>query len=330
MSKIKICILGAGNMGTALAKLIADNGHELCIWNYSGDQEPLEQIKKYRQNKKYLPGVIIPKTVSVCFHIEDAILDADVVFFAVNSQVVESIAKQCVSRLKKGAIVVDVSKGFDSKTGECIPSLLQNFFPHTHVVSLSGPMVATQLAHGESGVFVIATNFQKIFDVIKNLLCNNRVKAVWTKDIFGVEIVQAIKNIYAIGMGMVQGMGWSLNAQSIFFTVAFEEMRKINKALGGKDVTVFGFAGLGDFFTTSLSKEGRNRQFGEIFSTGMNKNTAFAQRPQTIEGISALKIFQKMDPIKKLKLPVLGLISKVVHGKISADKALESFFRAIK
>ncbi len=329
MKKKDICILGAGNMGTALAKLIAENGHNVCIWNHSGDVEPLEQIEKYRENKKYLPHILLPINITACGDIKKSLLSADFIFFAVASEFVLGVAQQCVSFVKKGASIIDVSKGFDHATSESIPNLLKKLFPKHPVLGLSGPIVANQIAHKNPTIFLISANNTHAYKKIEKIFSNDFVKTTYSPDILGVEVLQSVKNIYALGMGIIQGLEWSLNIQSVYITSALIEMQKIQKVLGGKQETVFGIAGLGDFITTAFSPEGRNRTFGFMIGKGMEKEKALRKMDQVVESISALKVFSSMKEIKKLRLPLFTVISHVIQEKISVQEAGKKIFRSL-
>jgi len=326
-----IAILGVGNMGTALAKVIAENGHNVNVWNYEGDIEPLQQIQELRENKKYLPGVKLPKNICVCFDIEKAVQSAEAIFLVVSSGAIESVLSRAEPFLEKKSIVVDVSKGFHPKNGELIPMTMKKMLKKKNpIVSLSGPAIAGQIAEKQPAAMVAASDSPKASELVKNILQNGYIKIIPGKDVVGVEVMQTLKNVYAIGMGIAQGIPLELNTRSILFTLAFEEMKQMTQAMGGKIETVYGYAGLGDFVTTAFSAEGRNRQFGECLGQGLNQRDAIEKVKQTVEGISAAKVLKKLAKKYNKKLLFAETILQVIEGKEKAKEAFEKLFKKIK
>jgi len=331
MSKQPVAILGAGNMGTALAKIIADNGYEVRLWNYEGDLDPLREIEKFGENKKYLPGVKLPKNIIPTDKIEDALRKVKVVFFVVSSGAVESVMRACIPALVSGMVLVDVSKGLNPKTNEIIPTLMKKMAGKKKValVGLTGPAVAKQLTDGHPAVMVAASASPVAAKEVQKLLKNSSVKILLGKDMVGGEVVQSFKNVYAIGLGMAQGLGLAFNTQAILFTLAMNEVALLNKKMGGKADTVYGFAGLGDFLTTALSPEGRNRRYGECLGQGLCSTDAITEVKQTVEGIAATLCLRQLTKKFKMKLPFAAAIDQVIEGKKDPQKAIEELLQKI-
>jgi len=331
MPKQSVAILGAGNMGTAMAKIIADNKYEVRLWNYEGDLDPLHEIEKFGENKKYLPGVKLPKNIIPTYTIADALRKCKVVFFVVSSGAMESVMRACAPALQNGMVLVDVSKGLHPKTNQIIPSMMKKMAGKKKValVGLTGPAVAKQLTEGHPAVMVAASASLAATKEVQKLLKNSSVKILLGKDMVGGEVVQSFKNVYAIGLGMAQGLGLAFNTQAILFTLAMNEMVLLNKKMGGKVETVYGFAGLGDFLTTALSPEGRNRRYGECLGQGLCSLDAIAQVKQTVEGISATVCLRQLAKKFKISLPFASAIDAVIEGKKDPKKAIEELLHKI-
>ncbi len=318
-------------MGTAMAKIVAENGYTVKLWNYSGDVEPLREIEKFGENKKYLLGVKLPRSVIATYEIADAVKDAQVIFFVVRSGAMESVMKAVVTHLAPGSILVDVSKGLHPKTNEMIPVMMKRMLGRkkASVVSLTGPAVAQQICEGHPAVLVAASSVQLACKQVKTVLENKSVKVLLGEDMVGGEVVQSFKNVYAIGLGMAQGLGFPFNTQAILFTLALGEIAQLNKKMGGKMETVYGFAGLGDFLTTAMSSEGRNRRFGECLGQGLCKVDATVKVNQTVEGIAATLCLKKVARKFGLKLPFAAAIDAVIEGRTSAKSAIEMLLHKI-
>ena len=331
MKKQSVAILGAGNMGTAMAKVIAENGYTVNLWNYEGDLDPLREIEKFRENKKYLPGVELPSTLQVCYSIQDALCGTKVVFFVVSSAAMESVMKSLLAHIEPNMILVDVSKGLHPKTNEMIPVMMKRMLGRKKacVVSLTGPAVARQIVDGHPAVLVASSLSKLACSEVKKVLANKNVKVLLGTDMVGGELVQSFKNVYAIGLGIAQGLGLPFNTQAILFTLALEEMALLNKKLGGRLETVYGFAGLGDFLTTAMSPEGRNRRFGECLGQGLCSADASLAVSQTVEGIPATLCLKKMMRKWKLHLPFALAIDAVIEAKTTPQKAIEGLIKKI-
>lgn len=329
--KQSVAILGAGNMGTAMAKIIADNGYEVRLWNYEGDLEPLDQIKNFGENKKYLPGVNLPKNIIPTYKIEDALENSKLIYFVVSSNAMENVMRLCLPFLQSGMVLVDVSKGLDPKTNQIIPQVMKKMAGKKKVaiVGLTGPAVAKQLTEGHPAVMVAASSALSAAKEVQKTLKNKTVKILLGNDIVGGEVVQSFKNVYAIGLGITQGLGLAFNTQAILFTLAMNEMALVNKKMGGKNETVYGFAGLGDFLTTSLSPEGRNRSYGECLGQGLCSIDAIKKVEQTVEGISACTSLKKFAKKLKLNLPFASVIENIIAGKKDPRIAIETLVQKI-
>jgi glycerol-3-phosphate dehydrogenase (NAD(P)+) len=332
MSKETVAILGAGNMGTAMAKVIAENGYTVKLWNYEGDLDPLREIEQFAENKKYLPGVKLPKNVVATYAISDALKSSKVILFVVSSGAMESIMQAALPHITSDMILVDVSKGFHPRTNEMIPTMMKKMLGRkkASIVALTGPAVAKQIVEGHPAVLVAASSSLASCKNVQKVLGSANMKVLLGTDMVGGEVVQSFKNVYAIGLGMAQGLGLAFNTQAILFTVALQEMALLNKKMGGRPETVYGFAGLGDFLTTAMSPEGRNRRFGECLGQGLCKTDATVEVKQTVEGVSATLCLKKIARKQKLNLPFALAIDSVIEGKLSPQKAIDGLLKKIK
>ncbi|MCF6276704.1 MAG: NAD(P)H-dependent glycerol-3-phosphate dehydrogenase [Candidatus Magasanikbacteria bacterium] len=332
MSNKTVTVIGAGNMGTALAQVVAENGFNVKIWNWEGDIEPLTQIASFQENRKYLKGVKLSKKIKAEKDLEKAVSGASIVIFALPTNVILSNFKKTIPFLNKNSIVVDSSKGVCPDTFGFIPELMKkNKEFKGSVVAISGPAIARQMATRNYTFMNIASKDEKAIKVVSSVLQNDFLKLYPTSDIVGVELGGFTKNVYSIILGICDGLGFSENTKAVFVVLALEEMSILNKVFFGKDDSVYSFAGIGDLITTGFSKEGRNRSFGEALGKGMSPKYAIKKVGQTVEGVSAVKALLSITKTKKIELPLAKLVSKCVKttGKIKQKKLIDMFLKKI-
>ncbi|TAN32662.1 NAD(P)H-dependent glycerol-3-phosphate dehydrogenase [Patescibacteria group bacterium] len=323
--KAKIAVLGAGNMGTAMAQVLAKNGHQVYLWNHEGDREPLEQIKRWRENKKYSPGIKLSPKIVPEKDLRAAVADAEIIFFAVPSNFMSAVVRRSVAFLKKDAVCVDVSKGLDEKTMTIIPRVMQGCLPknlNAKVVSISGPAIANELAAGGFTAMNIAGADKAAVAKVKRAMESKNLRLRACADILGVEITGSFKNVYAIAMGVCDGLKMPLNTKAALLVLALKEIGRLIKKMGGRAETVYDLAGLGDVVGTGLSYISRNRRFGEYLARGLAAKSALKKVGQTVEGLGASRALICLAGKYRLKMPFAETIFQITEGKAKAKAAM--------
>ncbi|MBI2436998.1 MAG: NAD(P)H-dependent glycerol-3-phosphate dehydrogenase [Candidatus Magasanikbacteria bacterium] len=316
--KKQIAVLGAGNMGTAIAQVLADNGHTVRIWNWEGDREPLEQIQTFHENKKYLKGIILSKKIIPEFAIADALEDADFVFLAIPSCVLEHTIGFATRNIPNEAIIVNTSKGICPETLRPMSSVLSahlNTLQHNNFVTISGPAVAMQMAEKRFTAMNIVSKNADAVRSVQTVLGNSYIKLFPLTDIVGVEVGGTFKNAYAIAMGICDGMQLGSNAKAALLTFSLHELNVLIHAMGGKNGTAYELAGLGDLIGTSFAETGRNRSFGEYLGRGLTTDEAKEKISQTIEGLSAVHCLIQLVRTYHIDAPFAHAIYHAVENK---------------
>lgn len=325
-----IAVLGAGNMGTAVAKVLAENGQIVRIWNWEGDHEPLKQIENCGENKKYLPGFKLPKQVIPCCKIEDALRGAEVIFFVVPSGVMEHTISFAARSIKHNAILVDVSKGIEPNSLRLVPHVIARHVRselRKNIVTISGPAIAVQMARGQYTAMNIASKNKKAIKKVMEVMVNDFVKLIPTSDVIGVEIGGSFKNAYTIAAGMCDGMGLGLNTKAALLTRALKEIAQLIKAAGGREHTAYELAGVGDLIGTALCPDSRNRKFGEYLGRGLTSEQALKRVKQTVEGVSAVHCLLRLARRHKIRVPFAEVIAKCVAAKGDPRHIFKEFLR---
>jgi len=327
MSKNNLTVLGAGNMGTAIAQVLANNGHELKIWNYEHDLEPLTQIEKDQENKKYFPGLKLSTRIKPEPDLQKAVAGADVVFVVIPSAFFAATIERAMKFMKKQVIYVSLSKGLDESKmillSEVIEWTLKNI--GGKAVVLSGPAIAKDLGHGYFTAMNIAgKNINDVKKVAK-LLENKYLKLVPTRDVTGVQLGGVCKNAYALLFGLCDGLELPMNTKAALLVFALREMGGIIQAFGGKKETAYELAGVGDLIGTSFSPHSRNRRCGEYIGRGKKPQEATVEVGQVVEGIKTVDLILKLARKKKIKLPLIETVKKIVVDGRNAKEELEKF-----
>lgn len=326
--KMTITIIGAGNMGTALAKALSQHGHSVAIWNYAGDPEPLQQINAYHENRKYLPGIMLPTSVVAEPDLKTALQTAHIVVLAVPSHIIERQLEACIPFLPAKAVLVDVSKGFTGlfdKKSTLTPAAKKWWDKR---VIVSGPAVALDIATGGFTTMAIAAKSARDVAVAQAALSTAHLHFLPTTDVVGTKLSGSLKNVYAILLGMADGLGLSLNTKAFLVVRVLEEMSLLVKKSGGKSQTPYTLAGLGDLVATGLSPISRNRRFGEFLGQGLAVDEAAAAVGQVVEGVPASEGAMALAKRYHLKVPLLVLVHEVVSRQKTPSAAFENILSA--
>ncbi|KKR35396.1 MAG: Glycerol-3-phosphate dehydrogenase [NAD(P)+] [Candidatus Magasanikbacteria bacterium GW2011_GWA2_40_10] len=314
-------------MGTAIAQVVALNGYKVRLWNHSGDLEPLKQIKEKQENANYLPGVKLSKNIIPEHSIEQTVLKADIIFISVPSVFIAAVAKQAAPHLSGREVCVDVSKGLDEKSLSLTTDILKSILPKNKIAIISGPAVAKQMVVDGFTAMNVASLDAGAIRMVKKVMENKNLNLIPTTDIVGVEAAGSFKNVYAIAVGMCDGLCMSTNTKAILFVTALQEMSLLIKKMGGRAETVYGLAGLGDLIGTGMAHSSRNRRFGEFLAKGLSLEKATAEVGQVVEGVVAVKVLNSLAKKYKLKTPFANMVYKIICGKISSKTGLEKFLK---
>ncbi|PIY93518.1 MAG: hypothetical protein COY69_01045 [Candidatus Magasanikbacteria bacterium CG_4_10_14_0_8_um_filter_32_14] len=327
-----VTVLGAGNMGTAISQVLADNGNIVNIWNWEGDIEPLKQIEKHHENKNYLKGVKLSENIIVKYSIEEALLDSSFVFLAIPSGVLEHTIAFAARNIKNRAIVIDLSKGIDTKSLQITSFIIAKHLRSNlkkNVVTISGPAIASQMVDKNFTAMNIASKNNNAIKKVRSIMENEYIKLVPTHDVIGVDVGGSFKNVYSIAIGMCEGLGYGLNTKAALITYAIKEIADITKAMGGKRRTAYDLAGLGDLIGTSLCEDSRNHRFGKYLGQGMPALKAKEKVGQTIEGIDAVECLIRLVKKYDLGTPFANTIYHCIVSKHDPRRAFENLLRNI-
>lgn len=293
---MKTAVIGAGNMGTALACLLADNGHTVACWDHM--PEVVEDIRKNHRNSRFLPDVTLPTGVTADLLLNHVVREARLIFIATPSLYFRQVVKESSPFSMSEAVVVGAAKGLEAGTqpglGRRMSQVYAEASLHTadHYVALSGPSIANEFARKKPTAVVLAGVNSHCLQKVSGALGNPYFRVEISEDLVGVEVSGVLKNIYALGFGLLDGMGnGSSNVKSAFMVMALKEMKQVAVSMGAREVTLEGLAGLGDLVTTGFSADSHNRKLGEYLAAGLDYDQAIEKLGGTVpEGVRTLEM----------------------------------------
>lgn len=330
---MNLTFLGSGSFGTALAVIFSQYNFNIKMYDRNADV--VLGINRDRRNIKYLKNIIIPEKVVATDDIYEAVCDSDIIFLSVPSQAIREMSKKIQNKLKPHSIIVCLSKGIELSTYKRLSEVLEEEFPNNPIVVLSGPSHAEEVATKQPTALVATSKDMDKAIFVRDTLSNDVLRIYTNPDIIGVEIGGAMKNIIALAIGVINGMGYGDNSSAAIITRSLNDLIKMGVAMGGRLETFFGLTGIGDLIVTCLSNHSRNRRCGLLIGKGMKLDEAIKEIGMVVEGVTACKIFYNIAKEKNIEVPIIESIYEVLFNNkdlryietalMSRDKKDEKF-----
>ncbi|MEK7868092.1 MAG: NAD(P)H-dependent glycerol-3-phosphate dehydrogenase [Candidatus Omnitrophota bacterium] len=313
---MKITVLGNGGWGTALAILLKNKGFDVSLWGVF--KEDIEAIKKAGENKKFLPGFKIPKSIQLTSEIYAACEGANIITLAIPSRFLRDVITKNKTILKESQVgFVSVVKGIEEKSLKRMSEIAREVLGDIEIAVLSGPSIAPEVSRGIPTAVVVASEDEIFARKVSDIFRAERFRVYTNKDVIGVELGGAFKNIIAIASGISDGLGFGANTKAAILTRGLIEMTRLGLAMGGSRDTFQGLSGLGDMITTCVSLEGRNHRFGEEIGKGNKPELLLNKSVMEIEGVWTSAAAAKLGKIYNIELP----ITQQVHAVLFENKS---------
>lgn len=266
---MKICVISNGSFGTCLASILCENGHEVTLWGHEVDY--VEEMKATRKNPRYLKGFDLPEKLALSSDLAEATDGAELIVLATPTQFMRSSIEGLAKLGLKNPLFANVAKGIEVKSLKRISELVEEYFPGNHrFVALAGPSHAEEAVAKVPTALVAASDDKECAEIVQSAFMNDYVRIYTSDDVTGVELGGALKNIFAIAAGIIDGMGLGDNTKAALMTRGIVEMARLGEALGGKPETFNGLSGIGDLIVTCTSQHSRNRFVGQELGKGRN------------------------------------------------------------
>ena len=327
---MKIGCLGTGTWGTALANLLAKNGHEVKVWGRN--KAILKQLDQKREHPKLL-GYSLPESIVYVETIEEAISDADLIVESVTSSGIRPVLEE-IARIrgknKNLCPIVITSKGIEQKSGLLFPEIAKEILGEENkekIGCLSGPSHAEELIKNLPTTVVCSAFGEDTIEIIGEAFNSSMFRVYPNADILGVCFGGAMKNIIAIACAISDGLGFGDNTRAALMTRGLHEIRKLAIAKGCKEETLNGFSGLGDLFVTCTSVLSRNYRFGRLLAQGFSKEQAKEKIGMVVEGEYSCLSARELGKKYNISLPITEATYKILYENMSPQEAVISLLK---
>lgn len=314
----KIAVMGAGSWGTTFAKVLSDNEeNQVMVWARRDDV--VEEINNSHRNGDYLPGVKLPKSLTASSVVADVLADATMVFLAVPSQTLRGNLEQWSALLPKDAILVSLMKGVEKDTGLRMSEVMSQVtgFAGDQIAVVSGPNLSLEIAAEQPAASVAASTSAATAAKVAAASSNSYFTTFTNKDVIGTEFGGILKNLIAVAIGIVNGVGYGENTKASIMTRGLAEISRFAVAYGAKPTTMVGLAGLGDLIATSESPLSRNHRAGEMLGKGYTLREVLKRMSQTAEGLSSVAPILQLAEAKGVSMPIVEQVQMVLQGKMN-------------
>ena len=314
-----VTIIGSGSWGVALGIYLASLGNKVKIWSFMQEEADLINNEK---KCKFLPNVEIPEGVSCTTNYKEAIDGSDFILHVTPSKFTRNIVKQYKEYVTNQPIII-CSKGFESDTLKTLDQVIEEEMPNAKIGVLSGPSHAEEVSILIQTVLVVASKHDDVLELIQDTFMSKKMRIYTSKDVKGVELGGALKNIIAFCAGVAAGIGLGDNAFAALITRGLTEISRLGVDLGGEKDTFYGLSGLGDLVVTCLSEHSRNRRAGKLMGQGKTLEETKKEVGMTIESIDNIEVAKKLADKYNVETPIINAVYDMIQGKLDPKAGVD-------
>lgn len=313
----KIAVMGAGSWGTTFAKVLTDGGHDVTLW--ARRQDIVDEINEEHRNGDYLPGIDLPKSLKATADIAEALAEVEQVYLAVPSQTLRGNLAEWGGLIPKDAILVSLMKGVEESTGLRMSEVIAEStgFATKQIAVVSGPNLSLEIAAEQPTASVAASVSRETASLVAAASTNSYFTTFTNTDVIGTEFGGILKNLIAVAIGIVNGVGYGENTKASIMTRGLAEISRFAVAYGAKPNTMVGLAGLGDLIATSESPLSRNHKAGEMLGKGYSLREVRKRMAQTAEGLASVAPVLQLAEAKGVSMPIVEQVNQVLQGKLA-------------
>lgn len=316
----KIGIIGAGSWGSALAVLLHNNGHEICIW--SALENEIKMLNETHEHKA-LAGVKLAEDMVFTSNLKEAVEGKDLLVLAVASPYTRSTAHQMKDIVSEGQMIVNVAKGIEETTLMTLSEIIEEEVPQADVAVMSGPSHAEEVGRGIPTTIVVGAKSKKTAEYIQNIFMSEVFRVYISPDVLGIELGGSLKNVVALAAGIADGLGYGDNTKAALITRGITEISRLGTAMGGKAETFSGLTGIGDLIVTCASMHSRNRRAGILIGQGYTMEEAMNEVNMVVEGVYSAKAAMALAEKYQVQLPIIEQVNEVLFANKPADQAVK-------
>lgn len=310
----RICILGTGAWGTALAAAFIRQGHDVRMWGRN--PATCDEISRQHSNRTYLGDARLPEGLVATTDMARALDRAGIVLFVAPAQSTGDVARQAAPHLPEHALLIACAKGIDNRSGQTQSEVIDGQLPDHPVGVLSGPSFAADVVAGLPTALTLAMPDKDAAQAMAQSLSGDAIRLYASDDIVGVQIGGSLKNVMAIAVGICRGGGMGASAEAALITRGYAELVRLGVAMGARAETLMGLSGLGDLVLTCSSELSRNFSYGIAVGSGRDVSGL-----KLAEGVYTVSIANDLAARHQISCPVMHTAGLVLAGKMSADEA---------
>ena len=309
-TKLRLAFLGGGSFGTAMANLAARNGCDTTLW--VRNKRTVKAMIKTQTNKKYLPGYKLDDSLKYSHDLAAAVKDKDIVFIAVPGLAFRETLKN-IAPFISGQSIVSLTKGMEKDTFAMMSDIIKDELPEVNFGVMSGPNLAIEIMKNMPSATVIASESEPLRHAVQAALHSAFFRVFASDDVKGVELGGALKNIYAIAMGMAAAYDVGENTKAMILTRALAEMSRFGVEAGANPLTFLGLSGVGDLYATCSSELSRNYRIGNMLGRGMSIEAAVKKLGQTAEGVNTIQQVHEKATKQGIYMPITHALYAVIY-----------------
>ena len=326
MSK-NVAVVGSGSWGMALANHLAEMGNDVKVWSFTEEEKNL--INNERKCM-FIPDMVLDEKIYCSNDVVEVVKDADYIFHVTPSKVTRNVFKQYKDYVKDKPIVI-CSKGLENATLKTLDEVMLEELPTAKIAAFSGPSYATEVVKHIPTAIILASKHDDVLDEVSSLLMNEYMRIYKSRDVVGVEVGGALKNIIAFCAGICAELNFGTNAEAALITRGLAEITRLGEKMGADKNTFFGLSGLGDLILTCSSDESRNRRAGRLIGKGKTIEETKKEIGMTIESVENIQVAKKLAEKYDVEMPIVNAAYDVLYNNLKPQDAVNKLMtRAIK
>ena len=326
MSK-NIAVVGSGSWGMAISNHLAEMGNAVKVWSFTEEEKNLINNEK---KCMFIPDMVLDEKIYCSNDVVEVVKDADYIFHVTPSKVTRNVFKQYKDYVKDKPIVI-CSKGLENATLKTLDEVMLEELPTAKIAAFSGPSYATEVVKHIPTAIILASKHEDVLDEVSSLLMNEYMRIYKSRDVVGVEVGGALKNIIAFCAGICAELNFGTNAEAALITRGLAEITRLGEKMGADKNTFFGLSGLGDLILTCSSDESRNRRAGRLIGKGKTIEETKKEIGMTIESVENIQVAKKLAEKYDVEMPIVNAAYDVLYNNLKPQDAVNKLMtRAIK
>lgn len=317
---MKIAVIGSGSWGSAISVLLAEKDNDVYLWSWI--QEETDRLNRDRENKEFLPGIPFPDNITCTHDMKECIENAEVIVTAAPSPATRTTAKQMAPFVKKGQIIVNISKGLEGELR--LSEVYKSEIPQADVAVLSGPSHAEEVSRKIPTTVVIASKSKESAEFLQDVFMTERFRVYTSSDVIGVELGGALKNVIALCAGISDGLGYGDNTKAALITRGMAEMSRLGVAMGADAATFAGLSGIGDLIVTGTSTLSRNHTAGTLLGQGLSLEETLKKVHMVVEGVNTATAAYELAKKYGVTTPIIDQAYAVLYQGVNPRDAVNN------